>query len=98
MPVTESVNMNYRIVRVKCLNPGIPPEEVRKGFRYFLENLEVSCETVVRTAEHADIIQIWQWMFMDRGYVTDTEIVGYRLEQYLDGFSIWDIEDYSEPR
>ena len=98
MSVTESVIMNYRIVRIKGVNTGIPPEELRKGFGYFLENLEVSRETVVRAASHADIIQIWQWMFMDRGYVTDTEIVGYCLEQYLEGFGIWDTEDYSEPR
>lgn len=52
--------MNYRIVRVKGVNPGIPPEEIKRDFRSFLENLEVSCETVVRAAEHTHIIQIWQ--------------------------------------
>lgn len=90
--------MNYRIVKIKSVNTGIPLEEVRKGFRYFLEHLEVSRETVVKTATHADIVQIWQWMFMDRGYVTEAEIVGYCLERYIENPGFWDIEDYSEPR
>lgn len=90
--------MNYRIVRIKGVNHGVPPEDVKRDFRSFLENLEVSCETVVKTTTHADIIQIWQWMFMDRGCVTEAEIVGYRLERYIENPGFWDIEDYSEPR
>ncbi len=90
--------MNYRIVRIKGVNPEIPPEDVKKGFRYFLENQEASSETVVEAAFHVDIMQIWQWMFMDGGFVTETEIVGYRLERFLEESGIWDIEDYSEPR
>jgi hypothetical protein len=86
--------VKYRIVKIKANVTGIPREEVRKGFRHFLDLLEDSCEIAVESAGRDAIECAWQ-VFANKGTISDNEIVGYRLEQDTGRF--WDILNYSEP-
>lgn len=80
--------MKYRVVKITANIAGIPRELVRERFSYFLEAAETSREIVVEASDRSETDKIWETVYKNKGYISDTEMIGYRLEAVL---------DYSEP-
>lgn len=76
--------MKYRIVKITANITGIPRELVREGFLHFLEAAENSREIVVEASDQSETDKIWETVYKNRGYISDTEMIGYRLEAVLD--------------
>lgn len=76
--------MKYRVVKITANITGIPRELVREGFLYFLEAAETSREIVAEASDRSETDKIWEAVYKNKGYISDTEMIGYRLEAVLD--------------